>query len=91
MTKEFTADLDPVGKRPRLHWHFSNGWTASIVFRQLIRANEDGEFDAAMVAAWPTGNEDEAEIGPTEIGADEAADWVFEIMKRPHNLQGRAK
>lgn len=81
---QFTADLDPDTKRPRLHCNFGNGWTASMVLRQLANQPE-GAYDAAMVAAWPTGNEDAFESGPTELSSDEAIDWIFEISSRPQH------
>lgn len=79
----FEADLCPGTEAPRMRFNFPNGWTASILLRQLAR-HGPCNFDAAAIAAWPTGQhgQGKTEIVETEAGADEIATFLAEVARR---------
>lgn len=81
----FSADTDPDG-RPRLRVKLANGWTASIVLRQLADRRGTQDYDAAFLAAWPTWqtlDNPQLEQFETEASADEVAAFLAELAARP--------
>lgn len=81
----FFADVDPDG-RPRLRVKLANGWTASIVLRQLARQSGTQDYDAASLAAWPTWQtlaRPQLEQREQEATPDEVIEFLIELYGRP--------
>lgn len=82
-TTDFEADLHPQTGAPRIRLNFSNGWSASIVLRNLTRG--DGtRFDAASLACCPTGEwlTGQTVLAETEASAEEVAEFLAEVASR---------
>lgn len=91
MRRGFEADLCPETGAPRLRWNFANGWSGSLVMRNMAPNGCDAPI--ASVAACPSGHWGEGltEPGPTEATADEAIAWIAAVAQRPSVLLGGAK
>lgn len=85
---EFEADLCPTTHAPRIRFNFSNGWSASVVLRQLTRGT-DCDYQVAALACCPTGmwRTGLTELGESEACAQEVAEYLAQIASRPR-LQG---
>ena len=73
---QFEADICPETDAPRIRFNFANGWTGSLVLREIGRNGCDALI--ASVAACPTGKwgKGVTRLGPTEATADEAIAWL---------------
>jgi len=79
----FEADIYPETNSPRLRINFANGWSASIVLRNLVRG-DSFSFDAASLACCPTGcwRKGQIELGEQEATPEEVADYLAEVAAR---------
>jgi len=79
MQKPFEMDVDPETRWPRARFNFSNGWSASILFR-----GTDGAATIASLAAWPTMKKgmNHTEFGQHEASPEEVAAFLCEIAAR---------
>lgn len=90
MTLSYEADLDPESFAPRIRLNFDNGWSVSIVFTS---PDANGtRFSLASIAACPTGKWGQGctELLHNEAFADELADILRDVGKRPSIKSGGA-
>lgn len=82
MTAAFEADLCPSTRLPRIRFNFANGWSASIVLRQI--APNGCEAAMASLAACPTGKwgTGATVLGEPEASADEAVQFLAHTSMR---------